>query len=277
MRFAVCNELFGDVDIERDFATIRESGFQGVELAPHTIFGDFAGGTYTGMDPTISRIRRALGNEGLAFVGLHWLLVGPPDLHVTSPDDEVWRRSWEHVGRLADLAGELGGGVMVFGSPHQRASKGLMQPDDALDRFLDGLMTVAERAADADSTILLEALGSSNTDVMNTLEEVRAIVRRLSHPAVGTLFDFHNVEDESLDWAGLVAEYAEVISHVHLNEPDGEAPQPDSPNLPAFRAAFEALKAAHYASWVSLEMFSFPDDPGAVLRGVRTFLDDVMS
>ena len=50
---------------------------------------------------------------------------------------------------------------------------------------------------------------------------------------------------------------------------------PDSPNLTEFRAAFAALKDKQYDRWVSLEMFSFPEDPAEVLHGVRTFLKDV--
>ncbi len=271
MRYAVCNELFGDSDLDRALAVIKEAGFDGVEIAPHTIFGDFS----AEMRPGISAIRRALRNEGLAFAGLHWLLVGPPDLHVTSPDDSVWRRSWDHVVRLIDLAGELGGGTLVFGSPAQRASRGLLPRSEALQRFIDGLATVADRAQEANSRILLEALASAHTDIMNTLEEVRRIVTELQHQAVQTVFDFHNVEDEKLGWADLIREYADIFTHVHLNELDGGAPTVESEHLPEFRTAFAALKETGYGKWVSLEIFSFPEDPASVLRNVRAFLADV--
>jgi sugar phosphate isomerase/epimerase len=271
VRFAVCNELFGVTDLGRSLATVRETGFEGVEFAPHTVFGDFAGD----MGPGIASMRRALQDNGLKFVGLHWLLVGPDDLHVTSPDDAVWSRSWDHVARLTDLAGELGGGVLVFGSPAQRASHGLMSADDALARFVDGLGTVADRARDNNSQILLEALASEHTDVMNRLEEVRGIVQKLNHPGVGTVFDFHNVGDEELPWPGLVHEFCDVFDHVHVNEMDGGAPTLASPDLAAFRRAFAALAECEYERWVSLEMFSEPEDPASVLSEVREFLGDV--
>lgn len=268
MKYAVCNELFGSLDLDRSFAIIRETGFQGVELAPHTVFGDFSHGTADGT----RAIRRALANEGLAFAGLHWLLVGPPGLHVTSPDDSVWRTSWEHVGRLCDLAGELGGGALVFGSPAQRASGGLLPPDVALERFADGVLSVADRAAQANSRILLEALASAHTDILNTLADVRHLLECLSHPAVETVFDFHNVEDEHAGWAELIAANADIFTHVHLNEPDGSAPTIESPHITEFREAFAALGRAGYRRWVSLEIFTEPEDPAAVLRGVREFL-----
>jgi D-psicose/D-tagatose/L-ribulose 3-epimerase len=271
VHFAICNELFGDGDLDRSLAVIKETGFDGVELAPHTIFGDYSGD----MRPGVAAIRRAMANEDLAFVGLHWLLVGPSDLHVTSPHDTVWRRSWDHVARLIDLAGELGGGTLVFGSPSQRASKGLLPRPQALTRFTDGLLTVADRAEGANSRILLEALASSNTDIMNTLEEVRRILIELQHPALQTVFDFHNVEDETSAWPELITAYADVFTHVHLNELDGGAPTLDSTCLEDFRAAFAALKGTRYDKWVSLEIFTVPEDPAAVLRNVRAFLADV--
>ena len=90
-----------------------------------------------------------------------------------------------------------------------------------------------------------------------------------------TVFDFHNVEDESLSWAGLITEYADVFTHVHLNELDGGPPTVKSERLSEFRTAFAALREVGYGKWVSLEIFTFPEDPGAVLRSVRSFLDDV--
>jgi D-psicose/D-tagatose/L-ribulose 3-epimerase len=36
----------------------------------------------------------------LIFVGLHWLMVSPKSLHVTTPDARLRRRSWEHIRSL---------------------------------------------------------------------------------------------------------------------------------------------------------------------------------
>jgi len=272
LRIAVCNELFGNAELTRVFGQIRDAGFHGVELAPHTIFGDFSGD----LGPGTRAVRKALADTGLEFVGLHWLLVGPPDLHATNPDDALWRRTWDHVARLTDLAGDLGGGVLVFGSPAQRASRGMMSKADARSRFLEGLARVAERAKGNRSIILLEALAAEHTDIFNTLEDVLAAVRELDHPGVGTLFDFHNVEDERLDWPGLIREYGSACSHVHLNERDGGPPSLESRDVDEFRRAFAALRAIGYDRWVSLEIFTEPDDPASALGTVRTFLASVM-
>jgi len=259
------------MELTESFQVIREAGFTGLELAPHTVFGDFS----SDMAPGVAKIREALSESGLTFTGLHWLLVGPEDLHASSPDDAVWRRTWDHVGRLVDLAAELGGGVMVFGSPAQRASRGMMSKEDALKRFQDGLGLVADRARDGNCRILLEALAAAHTDIMNTLDEVAGVVGEMNHPAIEAVFDFHNVEDETLGWADLVRRHRDLYTHVHLNEPDGGPPTPGSSHLQEYRDAFAALDDVGYDRWVSLEIFSVPEDPDGVLRGVRRFLDQM--
>ena len=72
-------------------------------------------------------------------MGLHWLMVSPKPLHVTTSDEALRKRSWEYLSEiLLILCADLGpGGVMVFGSPKQRATHSRSQPrrgNEALDR-----------------------------------------------------------------------------------------------------------------------------------------------
>ena len=45
----------------------------------------------------------------------------PEGLHLTSDDAAVRRRTVDHLQRLVDLCADLGGAVMVLGSPNQRS------------------------------------------------------------------------------------------------------------------------------------------------------------
>jgi D-psicose/D-tagatose/L-ribulose 3-epimerase len=267
-RYAVCNELFGDAGISRSFATIAGAGFPGVEIAPHTIWGDFSGN----LSRRTGEVRRALAEEGLAFVGFHWLLVGPPDLHATTVDRRVRQTAWDHLARLVDLAGELGGGVLVFGSPHQRGTREGTSHATALRNLADGLAAIADRAAAAKCTVLLEAVSRPHTDVINTLAEANEVLSQLSREGLGMIFDFHNVDDEDESWEQLIRRYQKELVHVHLNEIDGSVPSSRSARLDEFLRAFSALRAGGYDRWISLEIFNVPDDPAAVLRGVGDFL-----
>jgi sugar phosphate isomerase/epimerase len=169
------------------------------------------------------------------------------------------KKSWEHIRNLIDLCADLGpDGIMVFGSPAQRASTGGSTRAEATLRYVDGLASVAPHALDRGVTILVEALPRGQCDVVQTLEEAAGIVSELASPAIRTMFDTHNAVDEVEAHATLVDRYFDVIRHVHVNEMDGGYPGTGNYD---FRPLLDMLRRRNYPGWVSLEAFDFK--PGA--------------
>src|SRR3569833_86096 len=121
-RFAICNEIFGQTPLSEACEQAREIGFEGMELAPHTLAEDATLLTHSDK----RELRSQIEDAGLAFVGLHWLLASPPGLHITSADPAVSGRTWDYVHRAIDFCADLGGGVIVIGSPKQRSTNGSM-------------------------------------------------------------------------------------------------------------------------------------------------------
>ncbi len=267
MNKAICNELFGNRSFSESIKTIKSSGFSGVELAPHTIFGDFSGN----LSAPLAEVRRVLNGEGVSFAGLHWLLVGPEGLHVTAADEKLRMRSWDHIRRLADMAGELGGGPLTLGSPSQRAGRDGMDSSEALKLFIKGLESVADDVDASGCRLLVEALPSEFTDVVNTLEEARSVIDGINRPGIGGMFDFHNTDDETDDWPALIRAHASHIFHVHINDKGGAAP---TVMRPEFKNSFTALKEIGYKDWISLEIFTEPENPAALLKQVNEFLNE---
>jgi sugar phosphate isomerase/epimerase len=254
-RHATCNEAFDKWDFAEACRAIRKAGYSGIEIAPFTLAES---------PSQISAARRKecrsiMAGEGLAFVGLHWLMVSPKGLHVTTPDDAVRARSWRHIGELIDLCADLGeGGVMVFGSPFQRATTGGATREEATRRFVEGLAAAAPHAGARGITILMEALPRAQCDVVQTLAEAAAIVDEIGHPAVRTMFDTHNAVDETEPHATLVDRYFDSIRHVHVNEMDGKHCGAGDYD---FKPVLDVLRRRGYSGWVSLEAFDFT--PGA--------------
>jgi D-psicose/D-tagatose/L-ribulose 3-epimerase len=249
-RFAICNELFQQVSLERAIARIRALGYEGVELAPFTLGEDPAGISATER----REMRRIIEDAGLALVGLHWLLIKPAGLHMTTPDTSVRRRTWDYVYRLIDLCADLGGGVMVFGSPQQRSAGAGMSPKDAAGVFAEELARAAPRAESAGVRLLLEALPKNQTNVINSLAEAVEIVRGIGHPMVQTMFDVHNAIDETEDHSELIRKYFPFIAHVHVNELDGR--EPGAGNYD-FAKLLGTLAELRYTGWISVEVFDF--------------------
>jgi D-psicose/D-tagatose/L-ribulose 3-epimerase len=254
-RQAICNEAYEKWDFAAACKSIRKAGYEGIEIAPFTLAEN-----PPALSPEARReYRGAIASEGLRFVGLHWLMVSPKGLHVTTPDPALRNRSWEHIRGLVDLCADLGpDGVMVFGSPGQRATTGGSTREEATRRYVDGLASVAPHALSRGVTILVEALPKAQCDVVQTLEEAAGIIREIGSPAIQTMFDTHNAVDEVEPHATLVDRYFDVIRHVHVNEMDGGYCGTGSYD---FRPVLETLRRRCYKGWVSLEAFDFK--PGA--------------
>ena len=250
-RHAICNEAFEKWAFADACKTIRKAGYAGIEIAPFTLAEDPA---------TVPAARRReyrdiIQSEGLKFAGLHWLMVSPKGLHVTAPDAALREKSWKHIHNLIDLCADLGpDGVMVFGSPQQRATIGGLSPAQATTNFVNGMRGVAPHAAERGVKILMEALPKDQCDVVTTLDEAAALVRQIDHPNIKTMFDSHNGVDEVEPHAVLVERHFDLIRHVHVNEMDGKHCGKGNYD---FKPVLSVLRRLNYQGWVSLEAFDF--------------------
>lgn len=266
-RHAVCNEIYKDWDFAESCAHLRSIGYTGIEIAPFTLAEDPA----TITSDRRREYRRVIEDSGLRFVGLHWLMVSPKGLHATTPDTSLRERSWAHIRNLIDLCADLGhDGIMVFGSPQQRASTGGLTREEATRHYIEGVAAVAPHAESRRVTILVEALPPSQCDVVQSLEEAVDIVRQVGSPAVRTMFDTHNAAEERESHAELLDRYFDYIRHVHVNEMDGRHPTPGGYD---FKPVLSVLKKRDYQGWVSLEAFDFTPGAEAIAKGSLRYLE----
>ena len=117
MKLAICNELFEGWAFDRVCRFARSAGYAGLEVAPFTLATPIT-------DLSASRraeLRAQAADAGIEIIGLHWLLAKTEGLHLTSPDRAVRERTAEYLVALAEACHDLGGRLMVFGSPRQRS------------------------------------------------------------------------------------------------------------------------------------------------------------
>ena len=113
MQLAICNETFQDWPFDRAFAFARQLGYTGIEFAPFTIEKNV-------FDITPERrlqVRRQAEAADLEVIGLHWLLAFTEGYYLTSPEADVRERTSKYLAELARLCRELGGKILVLGSP----------------------------------------------------------------------------------------------------------------------------------------------------------------
>ena len=125
--------------------------------------------------------------RGLAVTGLHWLLVAPTGLSITSPDAAVRARTVDVMRRLVDLCADLGGTVLVHGSPGSGRCRPGESRDTALARAQECFAAAAAQAAARRRRLLHRAARPrARPTLVNTVAEACGIVdaideSRLAH------------------------------------------------------------------------------------------------
>ncbi|MCC7236277.1 MAG: sugar phosphate isomerase/epimerase [Bryobacterales bacterium] len=257
-RHAICNECFVDWEFSATCKAVKRAGYEGLEIAPFTL-SEQPAALPPARRKEVSRIMR---DEGLEFVGLHWLMVAPKGLHVTTSDTVLREKSWRHIHDLVDLCADIDEGhngrrVLVFGSPKQREALPGVTIEEAAKRFRDGFAGVAPHAEARGVTLLVEALPKNQSNIVNTVAAAVEIVDSIGSPAVQTMFDTHNALDETEPHAEVAARYFDKIRHIHVNEIDGGHCGTGDYD---FKPLLRTLAARQYTGWVSLEAFLF--EPG---------------
>jgi D-psicose/D-tagatose/L-ribulose 3-epimerase len=275
MKLALCNEVLAGLQFEEQCRLAAQLGYDGLEIAPFTLAE-----SPELIDAEESRrLRRVVESSGLVVTGLHWLLVRPGGLSLTTPDAAVRQRTLEVVTRLIGLCAELGGKVLVHGSPKQREVAAGETHEVALGRLQDFLAKVADVAAAMDVIYCIEPLSRRETSLINTLAEAAALVRAIDQPSLRTMIDCSAAgQSETQSVAELIDTWLPtgLVAHLQANDPNRRAPgQGDL----RFAPIFAALRRHGYTGTVAVEPFDYvPDGPGAAafaagyLRGVREAL-----
>ena len=272
-RHSICNEVFEGWKFADTCRAVKKAGYEGIEIAHFTLKDSPSEITAAERE----EYRKIVREEGLAFIGLHWLMVAPKGLHVTTPDAELRRKSWQHIDDLIDLSADLAGGApskMIFGSPKQRTSTGGLSSAEAFGNYEAGLAGVAKHAERRHVTVLAEVLPRHDSDVLNLEDEAAALVARIGSPAIQTMFDTHNAADETEPHPAIVEKHFGIIKHIHVNEMDGRHPGTGNYD---FGALLATLKRLDYPGWVSLEVFDFSAGAEKIATDSLTYLNSIIA
>jgi D-psicose/D-tagatose/L-ribulose 3-epimerase len=259
MRIALCNEVLAGMALERQCELAAELGYDGLEIAPFTL----SSSPQTISTAQASQIRATVEASGLVVTGLHWLLVKPEGLSLTDADAAVRVRTLEVMIHLTTLCAELGGAVLVHGSPKQRQVPPGETHAIALARLQDGLAQVALTAAKAGVIYCIEPLSQQETSVVNTVAEAAELVRSIGHSHLRTMIDCSAAgltETESV--ASLIDRWlpSGLIAHIQVNDPNRRGPGQGEMQ---FAAILAALKRNQYTGTIAVEPFDYvPDGPG---------------
>jgi sugar phosphate isomerase/epimerase len=241
MKLAVCNEFFEGWKIENVFNYAAEIGCQGVEIAPFTLAQNVNRISSTRRN----RIRKAAEKAGVEIVGLHWLLASPKGMYLTHPEKSIRLKTQDYIKSLINFCGDLGGSVMIHGSPAQRNIQEGWNREECWKYAVDVFSACTREMKKNNVTYCIEALTSKETNIINSIGEAKKMIAEVDHPNFQTMVDTK-------------AAVAENKSHVDVN-----LRGPGFGDL-KFASILQALKDRHYAGYISVEVFNFKPDPQTI-------------
>jgi sugar phosphate isomerase/epimerase len=257
MRFAICNELFEGWAFDRVCRYVNSVGYEGLELAPFTLAP-----LITELDAQRrADLRMQAAEAGVAIVGLHWLLARTEGLHLTSPDPAVRARTAEYLIALAEATRDLGGDLMVFGSPKQRSLTPGVSWEQAFDHAAQTFSRAMPGVADSGVTICMEPLAPVETNFINTCAEGARLMEAVGHPNFVLHLDVKAMSSEGPPVTELIRQYIPRAGHFHANDPNMKGPGFGDVD---FVPIFKALRDAGYDRWVSVEVFDYTPDPETI-------------
>ena len=254
MKYAICNELYGDWSFEKAFAHAAKLGYTGVEIAPFTINTN-AFDISSAQRQQVCEIAEA---HGLQIIGLHWLLAKTEGYHLTHDDPDVRARTGEYLCELVRLCRDLGGSVMVFGSPPQRNLAEGVTELQGFDRAVEVFQSVAPTLEQHGVTLALEPLGPEEGNFMLTAESAIEIAKSVNSPNVKLHLDVKAMSTESKPIPDIIRDSRDWLVHFHANDPNRRGPGMGDVD---FVPIFNALNEIDYDGWVSVEVFDY--EPGA--------------
>jgi sugar phosphate isomerase/epimerase len=259
MKFAICNEMFGSRQGADTFSTIAKLGYTGVEVAPFTL-APFDEPFDVRQVPAgrIVEFRDRVEQAGLEIVGLHWLLAKTDGFYLTSPDPTVRRRTAEYLRSLVELCADLGGRVMVLGSPPQRNLLPGVLYEDAEAYAVEVLHGALPACRQYNVTIAIEPLGPAEGDFLLTAESAVRLIREVESPFCKLHLDVKAMSTEAKPIPDIIRANREWLAHFHANDPNLLGPGMGDID---YEPILAALKQINYAGWISVEPFKY--DPSA--------------
>jgi sugar phosphate isomerase/epimerase len=274
MKFSICNEMFGDRSFADTFSTIRKLGYTGVEIAPFTLSPqDVPFDARRVPAEKIVEVRVQAEEAGLEVVGLHWLLAKTEGFYLTSADPTVRRHTAEYLRALAELCADLGGKVMVFGSPQQRNLPAGMSYADGEAYAAEVLHAAIPACRQFGVTIALEPLGPAEGNFMLTAAAGIHLAKMVDSPHCKLHLDVKAMASEGQPIADIIRASRDWTVHFHANDPNLYGPGMGDVD---FQPIFAALKETGYKDWVSVEVFKYDPSPDEIAARSLAYMQEVL-
>ena len=270
MKFGICNEIFQNWKLEDAMAFAAKTGYDAIEIAPFTL------SPFVTNVPKEQRaqIREAAKRHQIKISGIHWVLVQAEGMYLTHADPAVRDRTAEYFCELVRFCADLGGKIIVVGSPKQRNIVKDVTYEQAWEWAHETFAPSVERARDAGVTICLEPLAPSETNFINTAEEAIRFVKQFNSPNFKIILDVKAMSSEAKPIPQIIRESWPNFAYFHANDVNLKGPGFGEVD---FKPIVAALKEVGYDGYVSVEVFKFEEGPEAIATRSLEYLKKVFA
>ena len=257
MNFAICNEIFQGWKIEEAMRFAAKTGYAGIEIAPFTI----AKYVTDISKQERQRIREAAAQADIAITGIHWVLAQTEGLFLTHNDPAMRARSSKYFVELVEFCADLGGNIIVVGSPKQRNIPEGASAMQAWDWAKETMRPAVARALQRGVTICLEPLSPQETNFINTAEDAVRFVKQFHSPSLKVILDVKAMSSEKKPIPEIIRETWPHFAYFHANDKNLKGPGFGDVD---FKPIAGVLRDVGYQGWVSVEVFNFDEGPEAI-------------
>ncbi len=252
MKLAVSNIAWTNDEEPEVAALLQKLGVKYIEIAP----------TKKWEDPTKAtkdEIRQYVDfwkSYEIEIVAFQSMLFSRPNLKIfESSEDRLEAESY--LKDFTRLAGDMGAGIMVFGSPKNR-QRGEMPNVDAVNIARPFFDAIGTAAASHNVCFCIEPNATDYAcDFVTTAQEGINIVKAVANPGFGLHLDIACMSLAGDDIEKSILQAAPSLKHFHISSPMlGDVKE--GTNIDHETAA-RALRAIGYDNYVSIEMRPAPE------------------
>jgi len=245
MRLAVSNIAWNNNNLPSFLRFLKNEGCHGVELAINKIWSE----PVDASKDCIQKLRQLLRENEIELVGFHALFFTRPDLQFFANGPRGREAFFNYLKNLAWICSQLGGKILVWGSPRNRQLSETFENSDS-DDVIPSLRRFMETISPSKVTIALEHLSPKNTSFVASYRECVGLVQEVNHPQFRPHLDIGTVV-ECGEAISHLMQFSSLPVHVHVNEPGLTPPTETGPvNHPDIGAE---LRKYQYDGYVSLE------------------------
>ncbi|MEM3569441.1 MAG: sugar phosphate isomerase/epimerase [Thermoproteota archaeon] len=257
MKLSICNEMFSGMEVTEVFPRVKRFGYDGVEIAPFTIAGNVE---KISMEKRSEIRRKALEND-IEVVGTHWVLVCDRNVNLFSSSGEANREAVDYLKKIVEFTSDIGGKIVVFGSPKQRNVPSKEVFRQAWKSAVYVFREIGDFASGRMVTLCIEPLSSDQTSFINNVSEANKLITEVNHENIKLILDVRSMCDEKRSFKDIIKEGGANLKHFHANDCNGYIPGSGSAN---YREIVQGLLEINYLGYLSVEVFDFKPSPETI-------------